>query len=89
MKVVVIDDVSENHLVITIGHKNNLQVLIPVFGNDLIENVGQQPASFLNRIQPRRPEKDRCLIILQQSQFFLQKQLVFSFARQVIIRTEF
>ena len=71
LKLVKIDDVSESHLVIAISYKDNLQVPVPVFGDEFVENVGQQPAPFLNRVQPRRPEKYRGAVILNQTQLLL------------------
>ena len=39
LKLVKIHNVSENHLGIAIGHEDNLQVLVPVFGNDFVEKI--------------------------------------------------
>ena len=49
----------------------------------------QQLASFLNRVQPGRPEKYRGPDILNQAQFFLQIALVFFFAGCKILGSVF
>ncbi|PQP33924.1 hypothetical protein C6A37_10425 [Desulfobacteraceae bacterium SEEP-SAG9] len=38
LKSVIINNVSEYHLVIAVGDKDDLQVLIPVFRNKLVKN---------------------------------------------------
>ena len=38
LKSVIIDNVSEYHLVIAVGDKDVLQILIPVFRNNLVKN---------------------------------------------------
>ena len=52
MKAVEINDVSDNHLIVTIGDKNDLEILIPITGHNSIKNIRQQLASLLNRIKP-------------------------------------
>ena len=38
LKSVIIDNVSEYHLVIAVGDKDDLQILVPVFRNKLVKN---------------------------------------------------
>jgi len=52
LKSVKINNVPENHLIITIGHKNNLQILIPVTREHCIKNMRQQLASLLDWVKP-------------------------------------
>ena len=79
-KPMVVDNVFKYILIITVGHKNHLQMLIPVGGENAIEDIRQQLTALLDRVQSRGPEKDRGEIILDQPEFFLQKAFVFLFA---------
>ena len=38
LKSVIIHNVSEYHLIITIGDEDDLQILVPVFRNKLVKN---------------------------------------------------
>jgi hypothetical protein len=77
-------DVFENMLEISIGHKDNLQVLRPIAGDDFIKNFCQQLTALLNGIQPGRPEEQWGLIILNQSKSLLKDALVDFFTIRMV-----
>ena len=57
MQLMKIDNILEVPLKFSIGDKDNLQILLPVAGNNAVENFSQELTAFLDGIQPRRPEK--------------------------------
>ena len=80
LKLVLSDDVAENILKRPVGHENDLQIQVPVFGDHAVEDIGQQLAPFLNRIQTRRPEKQGGVFILDEPQKLLELQFIMPFA---------
>ena len=80
------DDITKDGLIGTIGNKDDLQILLPPPGDHRVEDICQQLAPFLDRIQPRGPEKKRRLGIFDQAQVALQKPFVGLFGAGVVFR---
>ena len=78
------DDVFEDRLVFAAGYEDDLQVLVPELGDDVVKGRRQQLAAFLDRVQARGPEKDRRPGIGDQPQPVLQKVLVGGLAGDVL-----
>ena len=85
-QIVKVYNVSEMHLGLTVGHKDDFQVLVPKSGDNMIKDGRQQLTPFLNRIETRRPEKERRSVILNKTQKFLEKTLVFQLSMNMIFR---
>jgi hypothetical protein len=68
VEAVVVDDIPKGLLVVAVGHEHHLQVHVPVIGNDAVKCLGQQLTALLNRVQTRRPEEQRGLVVADQSQ---------------------
>ena len=84
LKPMELNDVSEHRLVLSVCHKHHLQVLIPIFGYDIIQNGRKQLTSFLDRIEAGRPKEDRCLIVPYQAQPLLEGNLVLPLGSGVV-----
>jgi hypothetical protein len=74
---------------LSIGHKDNLQILIPVIGNHVVKDLGHQLASLLSRIKTRGSKEKQGLGIHNQSQLFLKKQFVVLFGFILAFCAEF
>ena len=72
-------------LKLTIGNKNDFQVLLPVTGYDMVEDICEQLATLLNRIETGGPEEERGPVILNEAQGFLEKELVFLFSLHMVL----
>jgi len=71
VKIVKSDNIFEMTLKIPVCRKYDLQILIPVFGDNFVKNFCQQLTAFLNRIQSRGPEKQRRILIFEKPKRFL------------------
>ncbi len=80
-----INDVVEMVFVGAVGDDDHLQVAVPVVGDDLEKDVGDELRSLLHWIEPGGPEEDRGVGILGELQFALQSQLVGGFASTEIV----
>ncbi len=85
VELVVVDDVLKYSLVVAVGHEDDLQVPVPAAGDDLVEDVRQQLAALLHRVQARGPEEERRPDVFDQPEVALQEALVFALAGGVVL----
>ena len=75
-----LDDVVEVGLERAVGDDGDLEALAVVVGADLIEDVGQQLAALLHRVEAGRPEEQRGVGVGGEAEALLEFDLVAALA---------
>ena len=70
-----VHDVAEHALVGAVGDDDDLQVAVPVAVDDRVEDVGEERAALLDRVEARGPEEDRRIVVAVEPEVLLQPAL--------------
>ena len=70
------DDILKVAFEGAIADDNELEVIALIVGHDLMEDVGEELAALLNRVEPRGPEEEGSFVIDVEAEFFLEDDFV-------------
>ena len=70
------DDILKVAFEGAIADDNELEVIALIVGHDLMEDVGEELAALLNRVEPGGPEEEGGFVIDVEAEFFLEDDFV-------------